>query len=727
MKRRKMVLAVLLASALSAEGAMTGAMTVQAAGADAGFEGLLVDEEKPDMLKESCFTVDENGNMTLSGVVVKDAVSKYANKDQVTSIVALEGTILPADSSYLFDFYTNVVNIDLSNANTENVTDIHGMFLNCVSLKSLNLSGFNTSNVTRMEYMFQTCSSIEEIDLSSFDTSNVTAMNQMFHTCTSLKKVNISKFNTQNVTNMIGMFDRCKNLESLDLSNFDTSNSMDLSSMFIGCENLKNLNVSSFDTSKARDVSNMFADCKLLTELDLGNFKVTDETITGSMFYNCEKLSKLTLGANFPGVTEYMSLPNKIGWNCGTGSDKVSGDGDNAVFVNRGKNTYHVFQELTGSAAIEGIAKYSGSLKVRVKDSNAENFGYQWKREGVNIADATDIVYIPTKEDIGKKLTCEVRSTDGWLAGTIVSSESAVIEKMDGPAAPAGLEALPVSGEGKADGKITGTLETYEYSTTEDFSADVKDCSPVELTGLKEGTYYFRIKETETMKAGEVTKVVVSRQGAKVTDIFSDVIKGEWYVDSVQFVYDRGIMSGMLGGIFGTKDVLTRAQFVTVLHNMEGKPEMEYTEQFTDVPDDEWYTQPILWAYENKITAGVDAKLFGTNNKITREQLATMLYKYANYKEYTTTVDTKALENFPDTKEVSDWAEEAMQWAVTNKVMQGKKASKGNILDPKGEATRAECAQMIRNMLENTVKVPAEDTVETKTETTAEDADKNAE
>ena len=104
-----------------------------------------------------------------------------------------------------------------------------------------------------------------------------------------------------------------------------------------------------------------------------------------------------------------------------------------------------------------------------------------------------------------------------------------------------------------------------------------------------------------------------------------------------------------------------------------------------------------------------------------------MLYKYANYKEYTTTVDTKALENFPDTKEVSDWAEEAMQWAVTNKVMQGKKASKGNILDPKGEATRAECAQMIRNMLENTVKVPAEDTVETKTETTAEDADKNAE
>ena len=108
---------------------------------------------------------------------------------------------------------------------------------------------------------------------------------------------------------------------------------------------------------------------------------------------------------------------------------------------------------------------------------------------------------------------------------------------------------------------------------------------------------------------------------------------------------------------------------------------------------------PVMWAVKNDITSGIGGGSFGPDQNITREQLATMLYKYAILKGYKTDIDKKALNDFPDRKKVSDWAKESMQWAVTNKVISGKAGKKGNILDPKGQASRAECAQMIKNLL----------------------------
>ena len=189
-----------------------------------------------------------------------------------------------------------------------------------------------------------------------------------------------------------------------------------------------------------------------------------------------------------------------------------------------------------------------------------------------------------------------------------------------------------------------------------------------------------------------------------VTKKFSDVKAGEWYVNAIQFVFDKKIMSGVSDTMFGTQSVITREQFVTVLYNMENQPSVKYRKIFTDVPDKQYYSKAVIWAYDSKITKGVSDTVFGTGNNISREQLATMLYNYAQYKKLKGTSKNKDLTTFPDYKNISSWAKEGMTWAVSNGIVNGKASNGKNYLDPAGKATRAESAQMIKNLFDNVIK-----------------------
>lgn len=181
-----------------------------------------------------------------------------------------------------------------------------------------------------------------------------------------------------------------------------------------------------------------------------------------------------------------------------------------------------------------------------------------------------------------------------------------------------------------------------------------------------------------------------------VEDVFSDVEDGAWYVPSVQYVYDNKLMTGK-GDRFGTYDNLTRSEFVTTLYSRAGKPAVTYRPIFKDVEEGAWYAAPIMWAYENGIVSGYADGNFGVYDMISREQLALMMYKYAELQQYDTSYENGTLSAFSDGKQVSTWAQNAVQWAVTHGIMSGKgKGSDGKtILDPQGKATRAECATML--------------------------------
>lgn len=215
--------------------------------------------------------------------------------------IKVTGTGYGSCASWFINFQ-NVENVDLSDFNTKNVTDMSGMFFQCEALKSINFGNFDTSNVESFGGMFIWCKSIRNLDLSSFDTSNATSMRMMFCGCESLESLSIGNFDTSKVTDMEHMFAICKSLKTLSISNFDTSLVTSMYRMFYECNSLKELNLSGFHTDNVKSLSieSMFWDCNNLHSLDLRSFNLSNADIEGSWLFlgNNSALVELYLPAN---------------------------------------------------------------------------------------------------------------------------------------------------------------------------------------------------------------------------------------------------------------------------------------------------------------------------------------------------------------------------------------------------------------------------------------------
>ena len=182
---------------------------------------------------------------------------------------------------------------------------------------------------------------------------------------------------------------------------------------------------------------------------------------------------------------------------------------------------------------------------------------------------------------------------------------------------------------------------------------------------------------------------------------FKDVKENDWFYEAVSYAVENGLMSGMSEDIFAPNTPLTREMLAVVLYNVEGQPESAGVNPFTDVKADIWYTDAILWANENGIVAGYDNSAYGVGDLITREQFATILYRYAQFKGYDTTQGGMAVREFSDYENISDYARPAMAWAVNVGIMGG--MDDGTLM-PQGKATRAEAATMLMNFCENMVE-----------------------
>lgn len=192
------------------------------------------------------------------------------------------------------------------------------------------------------------------------------------------------------------------------------------------------------------------------------------------------------------------------------------------------------------------------------------------------------------------------------------------------------------------------------------------------------------------MPAGDVTIEAVFAQGTTVLP-FTDVSTYDWFYEYVKYVYDNGIMDGIDVGVFGPGITTTRAMLVTMLYRVAGEPYVSGTNDFADVAANTWYTDAVTWASKNGIVTGVDVGVFNPNGAITREQLATILYRYAEY--VGEDVSARAsLSRFTDTGSISAYARDAMSWAVAEGILDGRTATE---LAPTGECTRAEVATMI--------------------------------
>ena len=171
---------------------------------------------------------------------------------------------------------------------------------------------------------------------------------------------------------------------------------------------------------------------------------------------------------------------------------------------------------------------------------------------------------------------------------------------------------------------------------------------------------------------------------------YADLNTSMWYHEPVDYVLNKGIMTGYTDTTWEPFANITRAQVATILYAMEGKPEVTTSAGFTDVAADAWYVNPVNWAASTGVVAGMGDGTFSPNTNVTREQLATMLRSYAEYKGKNVTA-TGDVSKFADAASISAWATEPVSWAVGAGLISGRD---GNVIAPQGTATRAEAATM---------------------------------
>ena len=177
---------------------------------------------------------------------------------------------------------------------------------------------------------------------------------------------------------------------------------------------------------------------------------------------------------------------------------------------------------------------------------------------------------------------------------------------------------------------------------------------------------------------------------------FTDVSTSDWFYDDVAFVYENGLFSGTDSRSFSPNASMTRAMLVTVLYRLEGEPTVTGRSSFTDVRSGAYYEKAVIWAAANGIVTGTDSTSFSPDAKVTREQLAAILYRYAQYRKLDTDASAK-LNSFTDADSVSAYASEALGWAVSESLING---ASGKLM-PKGDATRAQVAAILHRLVKN--------------------------
>lgn len=181
---------------------------------------------------------------------------------------------------------------------------------------------------------------------------------------------------------------------------------------------------------------------------------------------------------------------------------------------------------------------------------------------------------------------------------------------------------------------------------------------------------------------------------------FSDVRIADWFYNDVKYVYEKGMMAGTAADVFAPNATTTRAMIVTILYRLEGSPAVTGTSAFVDVPAGQWYTDAVNWAAANQIVKGTSATTFAPNDSITREQMAAILYRYAQYKGYDVTKKAD-LSGYSDNGQVSAYAKDALAWANAAKLING---VTNTTLAPQGNATRAQVSAILHRFCDGVVK-----------------------
>lgn len=295
-------------------------------------------------------------------------------------------------------------------------------------------------------------------------------------------------------------------------------------------------------------------------------------------------------------------------------------------------------------------------------------------------------------------------SLDGVAVSSLNTAQQTALKDMDVQAV---INTTLTSGDtdihdfdgGNADVRVPYTLKVGQNANGILVYYVAEDGDKTEVpTNYANGQLIFTASHFSSyIVAYDKTRVVAGRYGS-----FSDLDADAWYHDGVNYVLENGIMSGVGGNLFAPNNSTSRAMMAQILWNMEGRPAVKHVISYTDVDGEQWYAEAIRWATSEKIMSGYGGGKFGPSDAMTREQLATIVYRYAQYKGLDVSVgENTNILGYSDAFDVSEWAIPAMQWAVGSGTVTGKSAS---TLNPGDVATRAEIATIVMRYCTEIVK-----------------------
>ena len=414
-------------------------------------------------------------------------------------------------------------------------------------------------------------------------------------------------------------------------------------------------------------------------------------TVTGKGNYNSVRTTKFTISPKNASALSIAALPDvtytgsaiKPALTVKDGKKTLTPDTDYSVSYSKNTNAGTATATVTGKGNYKNTA-YSG---FPVTPEVTVSYGKK------TLTKDTDYTVTYESNTVPGKATVTVTGKGNYsgsknLGFTITKKNMEEISaSVTGSVTYTGEEQKPVPV------LKNGSLEMKEGV---DYTLAYKDNIRIgTATITATGTGYY---EGERILTFQITRKAIY-------EIFDDINEKDWFVPATQFVYDNGLMTGKKAREFQPNANISREEVTQILYSSEGKPEVTVANPYSDVKAGAWYEKAILWAREYNIAKGKADGTFGVGSPITRQDLAVILYQYAQYKGLNTTKDNAAIEGYQDTDKVSSYAKDAMNWAVTNGVITGKGAKdapKNEIrLAPKGNASRAECAAMIMKMLES--------------------------
>lgn len=562
-----------------------------------------------------------------------------------------------------FSDCANLTAIDLPTSVTEIESDA---FKNCTSLTSVTLSD---GLIELGNEAFKGCTALTAVALPD---SLTTLGYGVFRDCSALTAVEFpAGIQPLSWSNSSGMLRNCTSLRSVKLP--ETASSLG-DYFFAGCTALKQIILPDSVTEIG---SNVFNGCTALTDVTLST---NLQAIPANTFYGCASLQTL--------VAPYAVT--KIG---------------KTAFANCTSLTSLTLLRNVAEAASDALSYPEQVTIYGIKDSYAESYAASVGASFVAIDRPATAVSLP--KNVTVKVNGSVRllpslnpvdctdelvwsSSDTSVAA--VAADGTVTGRKDGSAV------ITVTADSvSARCEVTVGTPAHVHSYTAVVTAPTCAVQGYTTYTCSCGDYYY--DDYVPALGHNYVNGVCTRCGASRPETrFVDVKPGSWYYESIVYAVSNGLMNGVGDSKFEPEEGMTRAMLVTVLWRYEGSPKQRPS-TFSDVPRGQWYSEAVSWAAKNGIVTGVGNNKFEPDTQITREQIATILYRYAQKKR----ADTSArgsLSAFPDNGKVNSWAKTALQWCVGEGLIGGTNENGKVYLDPQGTATRAQVATILMRYIE---------------------------